>query len=73
MNQLSIFDYEYQPRFQAFLKYKGASSHKEVHTYDFQIWIHRNLETFKKIRAIDTLNGHHDDFTQFLWEEGQSI
>ncbi|WP_020007382.1 hypothetical protein [Salinicoccus albus] len=67
MEQLSLFDY--QSRFQAFLDYKNAVDHTEVNMYEFIVWIGGHVETFKRMYDIQTLQGMHNEFTDYLWEQ----
>lgn len=70
MKQLELFTDEYQPRFQAFLKYKNAVSHTEVKMYEFIVWVSGHVADFKRIKSIEILHDNiQDEFTDYLWEQ----
>lgn len=74
MQQLSMFDEkeEYQPRFQAYLKYSGKTSAQEVFIGDYMAWISKHIKKYRQINKISMYQRLNDkqneEFTQYLFE-----
>ena len=74
MEQLTIFDEIYQPRFQAYLNYFGKTHVSEVNIRDFIRWIDKHIYEFRKSRGMhhdQRLNDQlHKEFTEYLLSLG---
>lgn len=70
MQQLSLFQETYQPRFQAYLNHMDATHADEVNTRDFIVWIGTHAEVFKKIKGENFIRpSEQDEFTDYVWKQ----
>lgn len=72
MEQLSIFEGEYTPKFRAYLKYMGKNYANDVSLRNFMDWLEENLIKFKKENKIGNFDRLTDEqnelFTTYLLE-----